>query len=178
MAMPFILRLFVGLVLVVLAAAPAHAASTVLTKKDRAGDVTLYRPDFISTSQKKSIDIDRASVRALGNGKLRFTVRIKKVHKTRKWDQMVFFRSGFAGNPRQVEITFKIRGSAGAYAFDSATAQGCPLQVRRKGREASVDVPRRCGPTLGQSLTLDTYTGHYQTDAPPYSHDRLRLGTI
>lgn len=177
--MRILLKTAVVSALVLLVATPADAASVLVSKKDRSGDVTLYKPSLISTAQKKSIDIDKASVKALGNGKLRFTVRIKKLSTSRKWDQMAFFHAGPpGGDPQQVSITFKLRGSGGAYAYDSVSTQGCPLKVRRKGREAWVDVPRRCSPIAGKSLVLDTYAGHYQTDAPPYSHDRLRLGRL
>lgn len=174
-----LLRPVVAVAVVLLLAAPADAATTLLSKKDAKGDVTLYRSSFITAAQKKSIDIEKASVKVLGNGKYRFTVRIKKIHTTRKWDQIALFHAGpSGGDPQQVAVTFKVRGSSGAYAYDSVSTEGCPLKVRRKGREAWVDVPRRCAPQSGQNVVLDTYAGHYQTDAPPYSHDRLRMGRL
>lgn len=176
--MRFIFKSAMVLVLLVLVAAPAMANTSVLTKKDPKGDVTIYKPKFISKAKKKSIDIDKTSVVLLDNGKYRFKVWMKKLHTSKKWDQMVFFETSTADSTELVSVDFKVRNSGGAYAYNSVTEELCSLKVKRKGRTVWVDVPARCAPADGQQLRLDTATGHYQTDAPIYSRDHVYVGAF
>lgn len=157
--------------------APAQAKdTTLLSKTDKRGDVSIYKGKKISKTKKKSIDIDRASIVRLSNGKYRYKVRIKKVYTSRKWDQMVFF-DAVGGSPRTyASVGFKTRNSGGAYASNSATEDTCRLAVKRKGREFWVDVPARCAAYDGDAVKVTTATGHYQSDAPLYSRDTLSLG--
>lgn len=156
------------------------ADTTLLKRADKRGDVKLYKSNYISKTKKKSIDIQRASVIQLSNGKIRFKVRIKKIHKSKDWDQMVFFDSSIrGGDPTEYSsVSFKIRNSGGAAAYNSRTEKSCNLKVKRKGKAAWVDVPRRCAPWDGDTVNAGTATGHYQSDENLYSSDRLRLGTF
>lgn len=174
-----ILTLVIALLFATVAAAPAYADTTVLAKNDKRGDVKLYKSKYLSKAKKKSIDIQRASIIQRSNGSMRFKVRIKKIKKSKKWDQMVFFSTSLPSDDSQfVDIGFTIRRSKGAYAHNSTRGETCSLKVKRKGRTAWVDVPQRCTPSTGHRVLLTTYTGHFQTDAPPYSRDKLRLGTV
>lgn len=175
-----LLGLAAALALTAATIGPASADTTILKKDDRRGDVKIHKPKFISKAKKKSIDIDRASIVQLDNGKFRYKVRIKKIHKSKKWDQMVFFHSLLkGGDPAEyTSVSFKIRNSGGAYGYDSQNEASCALKVKRKGRTTWVDVPRKCAPWDGDTVTVSTVTGHYQTDAPAYSSDKLRLGVF
>ena len=182
-----IVGLVLTLVLVVAGSAvPASASAdvTLLAKSDKRGDVKLLKSKKISKAKKKSIDIDRAAVVLLGNGKFRYKVRLKKLHRSKKWDQMVFFISE---DPRRTQygypvvntsVSFKVRNSGGASGYDSVSGDVCSLKVKRKGRSVWVDVPEKCAPNEGDRVRVATATGHYQTDERPYSKDSLRLGSI
>lgn len=161
-------------------AGPASATTTIVSAKDKRGDVKILKSTVISKSKKETIDIDRASVRLLDNGKVRFKVRVKKIVLTKKWDQMVFFTGHNDDNGPYAysSIGFKIRNSGGAYASQAVTENQCELKVRRSGRNVWVDVPRRCAPVTGEKLSAGTATGHYQTDEDSYSSDQLNLGRL
>lgn len=175
--MRFVLKPLLALVLLILLAAPANADSTVLTKRDPKGDVKIYTSKVISKADKKSIDIDKATIRRLGSGTYRFEVRLKRLSRSKSWDQMVTFDSGNGqSDPRYGQVAFKVRSSAGASAYNSSTAAVCHLKVRRKGRSVRVDVPARCAPYGGQMIRVSAYTGYWQTDAPLFSRDRLKMG--
>jgi hypothetical protein len=182
------MRAHIGLALasvVLVSALPASAEAssaptTIVSKTDKRGDVKILKSKAISKSKKKTIDIQRAAVQRLSNGKIRFKVRIKKIVRTKKWDQMVFFSGHNEDNGPYVysSIGFKIRNSGGAYASQAVTDNVCTLKVRRSGRYAWVDVPRSCAPVAGEDLVVSTVTGHYQTDEDAYSSDQLKLGPL
>lgn len=166
-----------ALVIVVLLAAPASADSTVLTKRDPKGDVRTYKSKTISKTDKKSIDIDKATIKLLDSGKYRFEVRLKKISRSKKWDQMVTFDSGNGpSDPRYGQVAFKVRTNTGASAYHHSSGANCKLKVRRNGRSVWVDVPSRCGPYDGQMVRVKAYAGYWQTDAPHFSRDRLNMG--
>src|SRR5690606_15692603 len=132
------------------------------------------------SKKKRSIDMDRVSIVQLDSGRVRFKVRIRKIHRSRKRDQMVFLNSAVrGGDPAEyTSLGFRTRNSAGAYAHNSRTGETCSLRVERKRRTTWVDVPRRCAPWNGDTVDVSTVTGHFQPDATPYSMDRLRLGVF
>jgi hypothetical protein len=175
--MRFVLKPLLALVLLILLAAPANADSTVLTKRDPKGDVKIYKSKTISKADKKSIDIDKATIKLRDSGKYRFEVRLKRLSRAKTWDQMVTFDGGDGqSDPRYVQVAFKVRTSAGASAYNVSTEASCNLKVRRKGRSVWVDVPARCAPYGGQVIRVNAYTGYWQTDAPLFSRDRLNIG--
>lgn len=179
------MRSFAGLLLVLAVtvsgslATPASAKEVrILSKEDKRGDVKLLKSKKISTTKKKSIDIDRASIVRLDNGRYRYKVRIKKIFKSKSWDQMVFFSSSVPGGKPTVytSVNFKLRSSGGAYGWNSTTEESCKLKVRRSGRYAWVDVPPRCAAYDGDLVRVGTATGRYQSDENLYSSDAVRLG--
>lgn len=175
--MRLLLRPLVALTLLLLMAAPARADSSMQTRRDPKGDVRLYPSRTISTAQKSSIDIDRATITKRGNSTYRFAVRLKKLSRSARWDQMVTFDSGNGQNdPRYGQIAFRVRNSVGASAYNASTGAVCRLTVKRKGRTVRVDVPARCAPYGGQRIRVSAYTGYWQTDAPLFSRDRLTMG--
>lgn len=151
--------------------------TTLLNKADKRGDMKIYKNKHLSKAKKKSIDLERASITRLANGKYRYKVRIKKIYTSRKWDQMVFFDSSIVGRATTyTSVGFKTRNSGGAYAYNSTTEDSCRLAVKRKGRDVWVDVPSRCAAYDGDVVKVNTAAGHYQSDAPLFSEDRLTLG--
>ncbi|MFI5425881.1 hypothetical protein [Aeromicrobium sp. UC242_57] len=175
-----LLGLAAALALTAATMGPAAADTTILKKNDKRGDVKIYKTKAISKSKKKSIDIDQASIVQLDNGKFRYKVRIKKIHKSKKWDQMVFFKSYVARDERGrfTYAGFRVRNSIAAYASDSEMGTDCSLKVKRKGRTVWVDVPEKCSPWDGDRVEVTTATGLYQSDEDLHSHDTLRLGTV
>lgn len=177
--MRILIGLITALALAATTATPANAANaTVLTKKDKRGDVKIYKSKKLSKTKKKSIDIYQASITKLSNGKYRYKVRIKKIHKSKKWDQIVYFGTFDSAGNENTSAWFKIRNSGGAQAYDSYRQVSCKITVKRSGRTAWVDVPYKCAPYNGDSVRLATIAGHYQSDAPKYSRDTVRLGTF
>jgi hypothetical protein len=106
-------------------------------------------------------------------------VRLRKLYKSKKWDQMVFFNSRYDDNdPKNVPIGFKVRNSTAAYAYDDEMDANCAPKIGRKGRSVWVDVPAKCRPWDGQTVQLDTYTGKWQSDARPFFRDHVTVGTF
>lgn len=159
---------------------PATADTTILEKTDERGDVRLFEDTSISKRKKRSIDIDRASVVQLDSGRIRFKVRIRKIHRSKRWDQIVVFSSGVhgGGETQSNSVVFTTRNRRGAYAYDSRTDANCSLRVKRKRRTVWVDVPRRCAPSDGDTVDLGTITSRFRSDENAYSMDLLRLGVF
>lgn len=79
------------------------------------------------------------------------------------------------------EIAFTSKGKFGyAYLSDASGGDGrwCDIgsvSLRLAKGKVSLDVPRRCMPGQAAKLQLVSYTGHFRSDAPVWSRDRLRV---
>jgi hypothetical protein len=162
--------------------APA-AASTLLSARDRAGDVKIFtETDGLPKAERKSIDILKFRVADRSGKKIRFTVGIKEIIRKPKFDQMFFV--AFDPPPKsnatwQGQIGFTSKGEDGyATLYDAATDESIWCDIDGVTRQAakdkvSIDVPRRCLPAGKSKVRIDSFTGHFRSDAPTYSHDRL-----
>jgi len=180
------MRTLVGLVatlaLTTVTATSASASTEVLLlMKDKRGDVKIFKSKKISTTKKKSIDIESASLTKLSSGKYRYKVRIKKAYHSKKWEQVISFSS--------YPIDDMSLGSGTSVGFDTSarttkagnerTSSFCSVKVHRKGRTFWVDVPRKCAPYSGDAVSVGTITAHYgKTFSGFYSSDELTLGVL
>lgn len=159
------------------------AASTLLSVADAVGDVKIFaETDGLSRAERTSIDIHRFRVADRAGNKVRFTVSIEEIIRKPKFDQMFFV--ALDPPPKssatwQGQIGFTSKGRDGyATWYDGDETVWCDIAgVTRqpaKGK-VSVDAPRRCLPAGKSKVRLDTYTGHFRSDAPTWSHDRLKV---
>jgi hypothetical protein len=110
----------------------------VLTKRDPKDDVKIYKSKTISKTNKMSIDIDEATIKLLDSGKYRFEVRLKKLSRSKKWDQMITFDSGDGqSDPRYVQVAFEVRSSEGASAYNVSTERAA---ISRSGAKVARSV--------------------------------------
>jgi hypothetical protein len=165
--------------------APAAAASTILSATDEHDDVQIYAAtDGLSQAERKSIDIYTFRVAEGAGNKIRFTVGIEEIIRKPKFDQMFFV--GLKPPPKSDatwdgQIGFTSKGEFGyatVYDYESDESVWCDIDgvTRRPAKDkVSIDVPRRCLPGQKAKVRLDSYTGHFRSDAPPWSRDRLRV---
>ncbi len=161
------------------------AAATLLSVSDEHDDVQIFgATDGLSQEERQSIDIHTFRVASRDDNKVRFTVGIEEIIRKPKFDQMFFV--GLSPPPKsggtwEGQIGFTSKGEFG-YATISDTESDesvwCDIDgvTRRPALDkVSIDVPRRCLPEQRTKVRLDSYTGHFRSDAPPWSRDRLRV---
>jgi hypothetical protein len=178
----------VGVVALALAA-PAYAdVETVVTQRDPAGDVRIFKAaKGLSKADRRSVDIRRVTVKRVDR-KARVVVRIKDVRRVEKFDQMVFAtlteRPGTEPSPWETQVGFTTKGNdLYPYAIitdaeDPERYRWCddiPVTVRPKRNTVAATVPRRCTPTGEVRVKVRTYTGTFRSDAPPWSTDFVRV---
>lgn len=181
-----LVALVLGAVLTAGAPASAVVAPGSVKVKDHAHDVRVYRKvTGLSRFERTSIDLRTVTV-SPREGDTRFTVRLGKVLRTRKFDQMVFLTlapppgstetwSGMIGmSPQRPGLAY-----AGLDAGNGTDYESCdPLKVGmlRRTSQLRLDVPTRCLPEGQVSVSVRSLTGYFRSDAGrPWSQDRLRF---
>lgn len=155
--------------------------------KDRAGDVRIFRTAVgPPRAQRTSIDLRRVDVEPRA-GAVRFTVRLRRVLRTRAFDQMVFLSlAPVAGSSDtwsgDIGMSAQRPGLSYANLFTDGTGTSyevCdPLRARVSHRteEVRLDVPVRCLPEGEVAIKVRSLTGYFRSDmARPWSQDRLRF---
>jgi hypothetical protein len=165
-------------------AAHASAPEEVVDVKDPRGDVRIYPTNGLTLPARKSIGLTSFAAQRDGR-RLRAVFSMARVMTSPDWDQMFFVAME---PPRNSTDTWLARFGATtkgrAYSFwaadsdsDQSAHEYCraSVTVRRARAELVVDVPWRCIPTGPTRIRVGGSTGHYETDAPPFSHDTLRV---
>jgi hypothetical protein len=175
-----------ALLLVGVSAPSAHAADPVVDAYDYQQDVKIYPRPGPGDFQRKTIDLYRLTVTQL-TGKVRFTVRLKKVlPESYKFDQMVFidltpapssdqtWSAQYGFSPQQLTL-----GYATLFLDESGESyKVCdPLVTVANAakRKAYIDVPNKCVPTAAAKIKLNSYLGTFRSDAPTYSRDFMKV---
>jgi len=175
-----------ALLLVGAYAPSAHAADPVVDVYDYSQDVKIYAASGPSELQRKTIDLRRLTVTQL-SGKVRFAVRLKKVlPETYKYDQMVFIRlapppssdetwsADYGFSPQELSL-----GYANLFLDDSGESYHvCDPVVTvadAAKRKVYVDVPNKCVPATPAKIKLNSYLGHFRSDAQAYSRDYMSV---
>lgn len=175
-----------ALLLVGVSAPTAHAVDPVVDAYDYQQDVTIYPRPGPGDVQRKTIDLYRLTVTQL-TGKVRFTVRLKKVlPESYKYDQMVFidltpapssdetWSANYGFSPQQPTL-----GYANLFLDESGESyKVCDPVVtvaNAAKRKVYVDVPNKCVPTTPAKIKLNSYLGIFRSDAPTYSRDFMKV---
>ena len=162
-------------------ATPASAATTgIATSQDQWGDVRSTADRHLTLREKRSIDMGRITLDKVDR-KTRVTIRFRKVIRTPKFDQMFFMtlteRKDAPGGQWMTNAGFttKTRSSGASYmAMDGSDWEICHFDVtlHPAKREIAATLPARCTAKGPVRVRVYSYTGHFDTDAPPYSADR------
>lgn len=165
------------------AATPATSspeAEVLATSVDARGDVRRDSSRFLTTRQKKSIDIQQVTLARVGN-KARITITMREVIRSPRFDQIFFVTlreaADTSGGPWTANAGFTTKGrlSYSDYAdADWQTYETCGLTVEVKPRKRQViaTLPRRCTPRAPANVTVKALTGHFRSDAGTSSSDR------
>lgn len=164
--------------------APGWAAAPLAQGTDTHGDVKITRTKHLPNADRRSIDLRLVRVTDSSRNRVRFTVGIKKIVRSSRFDQMVFINltpPPASGHSWAGQVGFTSKGSAGYAALDPGDGEvgpWCDLRrTIRKPRLAriAVEVPRRCIPEDSARVRVYAATGHFRSDAPQWSWDRLRV---
>jgi hypothetical protein len=169
--------------------APAIAAVVPesVSVADRVGDVRIVRrATGLPLAQRTSIDLRRVDVEPRGTT-VRFTVSLRKVLRTRAFDQMVFLSLAPAAGSSDtwsgdIGMSAQRRGLSYANFFTDGTGTSYEIcdplraRVRHRTDEIVLDVPLRCLPEGEVVIKVRSLTGYFRSDmARPWSQDRLRF---
>jgi hypothetical protein len=135
------------------------------------------------TAQRTSIDLRRVDLEPRV-GDVRITVRLRKVLRTNRFDQMVFL--ALTPPPGSSEtwsadigMSAQRRGlSYASLATGTGSYESCdPLRARvlRRTHQLRLDVPTGCIPEGEVSVRVRSLTGYFRSDGRPWSQDRLRF---
>lgn len=173
-------------VLVAVSAPSSHAVDPVVDVFDNTQDVQIYSRPGPGEAVRKTIDLYRLRVTQL-TGKVRFAVQIKKVlPRSYKYDQMVFidltppasspetWSANYGFSPQQPTL-----GYANLF-FDETgeTYRVCDPVVTVASpakRRVYIEVPNRCVPAKPARIRVNSYLGHFRSDAWTFSRDQLRV---
>ena len=165
----------------VVACGPAAARPTVVTSRDPWGDTRILSTSGPSLHDLTSIDIRRVALRS-GTRQLRATFHLRRIVSDREWDQMVFVDLAPVSPTASWEAYFGATTQGAAFALwasdgDYTDSRTCvpEVTVHRGTATVVIDVPRRRVPEGEARIRVSSSTGYYETDAPPYSRDSLRI---
>lgn len=163
-------------------AAHASPPTEVASATDPRGDVRVLPTKGLSLPARHSIDLRKFAAQN-GGTRLRAVFSMARVTTSPSWDQM--FSVVMEPPPTSTETWLAYFGATTkgrAYAFwaadsDYSTYENChaSVAVRRARAELVVDVPWRCIPQGPTRIQVRSSTGHFETDAPLFSRDTLRL---
>ena len=166
------------------AAAPASAATThVATSFDQWGDVRNFEGKRLTLLEKRSIDMGRVDVDRVDR-KARVTIRLRKVIRVSKFDQMFFItlteRKDAPGGQWITHAGFTTKGrySYSSYSsMDGNQWNNCRLavDVLPVKDEVVATIPWLCAAEGPVKVSVSSYTGTFRSDAPAYSTDRHTL---
>lgn len=167
-------------------AAHATAPGEVVSAQDPHRDVRVFPSKGLSLSARQSIDLKSFAAQRDGR-RLRAVFSMARVITSPDWDQMFFV---VMKPPRASTDTwlanFGATTKGRAYGFwaadsDYSAYENChaSVKVRRARAELVVDVPWRCIPIGPTRIHVGSSAGHFETDAPLFSRDTLRVpGTV
>lgn len=175
-----------ALLLVGVSAPSVHAVDPVVDAYDYQQDVKIYDRPGPGDFQRKSIDLYRLTVTELA-GKVRFTVRLKKVlPESYKFDQMVFITlrppptsdetwwTDYGFSPQQLSLGY-------ANLMLDETGENyrvCDPAVTVANvakRKVYLDVPNKCVPSTPAKIKLNSYLGTFRSEPPVYSRDFMKV---
>lgn len=175
-----------ALVLVAVSAPSSHAVDPVVDVYDNTQDVKIFNRPGPGLAPRKTIDLYRLTVTEL-TGKVRFAVRLKKVlPQSYKYDQMVFidmtpptssdetWSANYGFSPQQLSL-----GYANLFLDDTGESyKVCDPVVTvadASKRKVYIDVPNKCVPSTPAKIRLNSYLGHFRSDAWTYSRDFMKV---
>ncbi|WP_206055690.1 hypothetical protein [Nocardioides sp. GY 10127] len=135
----------------------------------------------LTRAQKASIDLFRVRLTGVDSGaKVRFVFVLKKLTRSGDFDQIVQVRlrprKGSAWSAA-VDLSVQDPTDVAATYEEGSTLRYCSPRAHRD-RSAGlvrVDVPVRCLPTAPARVRVLTATGHWGSDAFPYSTDTMKV---
>jgi len=165
-------------------AAPASATTTnIATSHDQWGDVRNHGGQRLTLLEKRSIDMGRIDVDRVDR-KARVTIRMRKVIRTPKFDQMFFInlteRKDAPGGQWETNAGFTTKGRysySSYWAMDGSRGYNCGLDVtvRPVKDEVVATIPWGCLAEGPVKVSVSSVTGFFRTDAPAFSTDRNTL---
>jgi hypothetical protein len=166
--------------------AGAVAAPEAVSATDPAHDVRIFRKaQGMRMAQRTSIDLRRVDLQPRP-GDVRITVRLRKVLRTNRFDQMVFLTLTPPPGSSEtwsadIGMSAQRRGlSYATLATGTGSYESCdPLRARvlRRTNQVRLDVPVGCIPEGEVSISVRSLTGYFRSDGRPWSEDRLRFGS-
>ena len=159
------------------AAVAGPAAPAIVDQADHVGDVNVFdgggtKP---TTAQRKTIDLERFSVTAVGDG-IRLSFRIARITRSRTYDQIVTAQLRTPGKDGLLlDVLANPQGRhATAYVDDDTICLADVSTAQRTGT-VRVDLPGGCVPHGSGVLRVTTYTQEKNGSGPGFSEDTMRV---
>ena len=158
------------------AAVAGRAAPAIVDQADHVGDVNVFdgggtKP---TTAQRKTIDLERFSVTAVGDG-IRLSFRIARITRSRTYDQIVTAQLRTPGKDGLLLDVLANPQGRHATAYVDDTICLADVSTAQRTGTVRVDLPGGCVPHGSGVLRVTTYTQEKNGSGPGFSEDTMRV---